>query len=147
MPGMGAAGGCIHLPVFTVHTEGRPRLALQLELGLAGRLSPYRGVVHAEASWLHPLLTPASSASHPSTHPHHDKQVIFALPAQNGTDYSMRIFNSDGSEPEMCGNGIRCLARFVAGARCGVVVTRWMGLWFPPRARQGGWSSAGWGTG
>jgi diaminopimelate epimerase len=28
----------------------------------------------------------------------------------------MRIFNSDGSEPEMCGNGIRCLARFVAGA-------------------------------
>jgi diaminopimelate epimerase len=40
--------------------------------------------------------------------------VIFALPGQNGTDYTMRIFNSDGSEPEMCGNGIRCLARFVA---------------------------------
>ena len=29
-------------------------------------------------------------------------------------DYAMRIYNSDGSEPEMCGNGIRCLARFVA---------------------------------
>lgn len=41
-------------------------------------------------------------------------QVIFALPPKNGEDYSMRIFNSDGSEPEMCGNGIRCLARFVA---------------------------------
>jgi diaminopimelate epimerase len=40
--------------------------------------------------------------------------VIFALPGQNGTDYSMRIFNADGSEPEMCGNGIRCLAKFVA---------------------------------
>ncbi|KAM7273487.1 hypothetical protein ACFE04_028151 [Oxalis oulophora] len=26
----------------------------------------------------------------------------------------MRIFNSDGSEPEMCGNGVRCFARFVA---------------------------------
>ena len=25
----------------------------------------------------------------------------------------MRIFNSDGSEPEMCGNGIRCLAKFL----------------------------------
>jgi diaminopimelate epimerase len=25
----------------------------------------------------------------------------------------MRIFNSDGSEPEMCGNGIRCLAKFM----------------------------------
>lgn len=41
--------------------------------------------------------------------------VIFALPPNsNSTDYSMRIFNSDGSEPEMCGNGIRCLARFIA---------------------------------
>ncbi|MEH2458340.1 diaminopimelate epimerase [Nostoc sp.] len=40
--------------------------------------------------------------------------VIFALPAENGTDYTMRIFNSDGSEPEMCGNGIRCLAGFLA---------------------------------
>jgi diaminopimelate epimerase len=40
--------------------------------------------------------------------------VIFALPGQNGTDYTMRIFNSDGSEPEMCGNGIRCLAKFIA---------------------------------
>lgn len=40
--------------------------------------------------------------------------VIFALPPQGSTDYTMRIFNSDGSEPEMCGNGIRCLARFVA---------------------------------
>ncbi|QXE25996.1 diaminopimelate epimerase [Richelia sinica FACHB-800] len=40
--------------------------------------------------------------------------VIFALPGQNGTDYTMRIFNSDGSEPEMCGNGIRCLAAFLS---------------------------------
>ncbi|NET00515.1 MAG: diaminopimelate epimerase [Sphaerospermopsis sp. SIO1G2] len=39
--------------------------------------------------------------------------VIFALPGQKGTDYTMRIFNSDGSEPEMCGNGIRCLAAFL----------------------------------
>lgn len=40
--------------------------------------------------------------------------VIFALPPVGETDFAMRIFNSDGSEPEMCGNGIRCLARFVA---------------------------------
>ena len=40
--------------------------------------------------------------------------VIFALPGQAGTDYTMRIFNSDGSEPEMCGNGIRCMAKFVS---------------------------------
>lgn len=42
--------------------------------------------------------------------------IIFALPAEGDTDFSMRIFNSDGSEPEMCGNGIRCLAKFVADA-------------------------------
>ena len=40
--------------------------------------------------------------------------VIFALPPVGEADFGMRIFNSDGSEPEMCGNGIRCLARFVA---------------------------------
>ncbi|KAM7264264.1 hypothetical protein ACFE04_001947 [Oxalis oulophora] len=40
--------------------------------------------------------------------------VIFVMPGVDGTDYTMRIFNSDGSEPEMCGNGVRCFARFVA---------------------------------
>ncbi|HIK31869.1 MAG TPA: diaminopimelate epimerase [Oscillatoriales cyanobacterium M59_W2019_021] len=40
--------------------------------------------------------------------------VIFVLPAEGDTDYTMRIYNSDGSEPEMCGNGIRCLAKFIA---------------------------------
>lgn len=40
--------------------------------------------------------------------------VIFALPGDSDSDYTMRIFNSDGSEPQMCGNGIRCFARFVA---------------------------------
>jgi diaminopimelate epimerase len=39
--------------------------------------------------------------------------VIFLLPGQEDADYMMRIYNSDGSEPEMCGNGIRCLARFI----------------------------------
>jgi diaminopimelate epimerase len=40
--------------------------------------------------------------------------VILALPPQAGGELRMRIFNADGSEPEMCGNGIRCLARFLA---------------------------------
>ena len=39
--------------------------------------------------------------------------VIFLLPGSAGADHTMRIFNSDGSEPEMCGNGIRCLAQFL----------------------------------
>jgi len=40
--------------------------------------------------------------------------VIFALkPPSDDYDFSMRIYNSDGSEPEMCGNGIRCFAQFL----------------------------------
>ncbi|WP_088187645.1 diaminopimelate epimerase [Desulfosporosinus sp. FKA] len=38
--------------------------------------------------------------------------LIVILPSQ-GADARMRIINSDGSEPEMCGNGIRCFARYV----------------------------------
>ena len=37
--------------------------------------------------------------------------LILLLPS-DGADFRMRMFNADGSEGEMCGNGIRCLARF-----------------------------------
>ncbi len=37
--------------------------------------------------------------------------LILALPSTIA-DLRMRIFNADGSEAEMCGNGIRCLARY-----------------------------------
>ncbi len=38
--------------------------------------------------------------------------VIEVLPSEVA-DVRMRIWNADGSEAEMCGNGIRCLAKFV----------------------------------
>ena len=37
--------------------------------------------------------------------------LILALPSEKA-DLRMRMFNADGSEGEMCGNGIRCLVRF-----------------------------------
>ena len=40
--------------------------------------------------------------------------VIFLLSGDKVSDYGMHIFNSDGSEPEMCGNGIRCLISFIS---------------------------------
>ena len=40
--------------------------------------------------------------------------VIFILPPKdNKNDFQMRIFNSDGSEGKMCGNGIRCVGKYV----------------------------------
>lgn len=39
--------------------------------------------------------------------------VILVLDGNDGADFTMRIINSDGSEPEMCGNGIRCFARWL----------------------------------
>ena len=38
--------------------------------------------------------------------------LIFIGPAQTA-DFSMRIFNADGSEAEMCGNGVRCVGKYV----------------------------------
>lgn len=38
--------------------------------------------------------------------------VILVLPSARG-DARMRIFNPDGSEAEMCGNGIRCFAKLL----------------------------------
>ena len=38
--------------------------------------------------------------------------LIFAMPSEVA-DARMRIFNSDTSEAEMCGNGIRCMGKFV----------------------------------
>jgi diaminopimelate epimerase len=39
--------------------------------------------------------------------------ILFACSASSGADAAMRIFNSDGSEAEMTGNGIRCLAKYL----------------------------------
>ncbi|MCP9784681.1 diaminopimelate epimerase, partial [Cyanobium sp. N5-Cardenillas] len=51
--------------------------------------------------------------------------VILALPPREGGELRMRIFNADGTEPEMCGNGIRCLARFLADSDGDVAPRRW----------------------
>ena len=38
--------------------------------------------------------------------------IVLIMPSDNGCDVRMRMFNSDGSEAEMCGNASRCVAKY-----------------------------------
>ena len=74
--------------------------------------------------------------------------ILVLLKPKSGADFKMRILNSDGSEPEMCGNGIRCLAQYVyshnltekpsvkVATLAGTVNVRETGRTFPRGARQ-----------
>lgn len=42
-----------------------------------------------------------------------DGLLVLERPTRTGCTAVMRIFNADGSEAEMCGNGVRCVARFL----------------------------------
>lgn len=43
-----------------------------------------------------------------------DQALVLLPPRQPGTDVYYRIFNTDGSEVEQCGNGARCIGSLVA---------------------------------
>jgi len=38
--------------------------------------------------------------------------LVLIMPSERA-DFKMRMFNSDGSEAEMCGNAIRCVGKYV----------------------------------
>ncbi|MBD8481263.1 diaminopimelate epimerase [Pseudomonas coleopterorum] len=46
-----------------------------------------------------------------------DQLLLVEAPSNPDVDFRYRIFNSDGSEVEQCGNGARCFARFVLDKR------------------------------
>ncbi len=43
---------------------------------------------------------------------------LLVVEPSHDADYRMRILNADGSEATMCGNGIRCFARYLWEYRC-----------------------------
>ena len=43
---------------------------------------------------------------------------LLVVESSHEADYCMRILNADGSEATMCGNGIRCFARYLWEYRC-----------------------------
>src|SRR5206468_10691236 len=42
-----------------------------------------------------------------------DGLIVIEAPSRPGSACRMEMYNADGSRAEMCGNGIRCVARFV----------------------------------
>ena len=49
---------------------------------------------------------------------HFDQMMVLHAPKTTGTEAYVRIYNSDGSEAEACGNGMRCIA-WVAAQKTG----------------------------
>ncbi|MGP1433892.1 MAG: diaminopimelate epimerase [Catonella sp.] len=62
----------------------------------------------------HELINPAEiSVKLSDRHTGIGSDGIILICSSQVADFRMRIFNADGSEAEMCGNGIRCVGKFV----------------------------------
>lgn len=65
---------------------------------------------------VHPILDPAATAiawSKQHTGIGSDGLVLMGRPEDDEADFTMRIFNADGSEGLMCGNASRCIGKYV----------------------------------
>lgn len=65
---------------------------------------------------LYPISDPSSLAvvvSRRHTGIGGDGLVLIGKPTMDGADFSMRIFNADGSEAMMCGNASRCVGKYL----------------------------------
>ena len=72
----------------------------------AGNDYVYIDARHLERDW------PALAVSMSDRHTGIGSDGIILLAPSDSADLRMRMYNADGSEGEMCGNGIRCLVRF-----------------------------------
>lgn len=43
-----------------------------------------------------------------------DQMLVLTPPTDKSVDFNLRIFNADGSEVGQCGNGARCIARYIS---------------------------------
>jgi diaminopimelate epimerase len=60
-----------------------------------------------------------------------DSLLVLDRRAVNGADAAYRVLNADGGEAEQCGNGARCLASYLTGARAGRLILSSLGGLIP----------------
>jgi diaminopimelate epimerase len=73
-----------------------------------------------------------------------DGIICICAPKNAGADAVMRMFNSDGSEGKMCGNGVRCVAEFLythGAAKETLVIDTLGGRKILRRLRPGYWEA------
>lgn len=88
----------LNLPFTKMHGIGNDFVMID---ALNPRLAALSGEIQQQSEWLCDRKFGVGADG-----------VILILPSDTA-DFRMRMFNPDGSEAEMCGNGIRCFAKFV----------------------------------
>ena len=63
----------------------------------------------------HVFTADEAAAIAASPRSHFDQMMVMHKPRTAGTEAYVRIYNTDGSEAEACGNGTRCIGWLVAG--------------------------------
>ena len=89
-----------HMPTPYARMHGAGNRILVVDRRTAGPGSPDR----------EQLLRLADESSGPGF----DQMMWLSPPVREGSAAAYRVFNCDGSEVQQCGNGIRCVARFLA---------------------------------
>ena len=87
------------------------RLSLAAALALVPSLAFAHTGVNVEHDLAHGFLHPLGGLDHEGRGVGGDG-LILICPSERA-DARMRMFNADGSESEMCGNGLRCVAKYV----------------------------------
>lgn len=95
------------LPLFAIHIGG----------GVSMRFTKMQGLgndyVYLDCTKESPEDLPALAVRISDRHFGVGSDGLICVCPSEKADFRMRMFNADGSEGEMCGNGIRCVGKFV----------------------------------
>lgn len=109
------------LPFLKVEGLGNDFLLIDLRRPAEGPRPPVPGPAEVDpdpsalARWISELQARAPDLCDRRTGVGGDGLLLVTPPTTPGSVGTMLVLNHDGSRPEMCGNGLRCVARYLAG--------------------------------